>query len=61
MIGVVKTFFRIWENEQYRKRYFWAITGGLLSLILLPLLLVGLIGMGAFYICAGIFEKLEDM
>ena len=61
MIGTIKTFFRIWQSEQYRKRYFWAITGGLLSLILLPLLLVGLIGMCAFYICAGIFQKLEDM
>lgn len=60
MPGVIKTFFRIWSSKAYCKRYAIAITGGLLSLVLLPILLLGIVGLCAFYVIAAVIEKLED-
>lgn len=60
MIGVIKTFFRIWSSKVYCKKYAIAIMGGLLSLVLLPILLLGIVGLCAFYIIAGVIQKLED-
>lgn len=60
MLGVMKTFFRIWSSKAYCKRYAVAIFGGLLSLVLLPILLLGIVGLCAFYIIASVIQKLED-
>lgn len=60
MAEVIKNFFRIWTSKALRKRYAVAIMGGLLSLVLLPILLLGIVGLCVFYVIAAVIEKLED-
>lgn len=59
-MDIIKNFFRIWFNKRYMKRYVMAISGGVLSLIFLPVLLLGIIGLCVYYVIGYIFEKLED-